>query len=92
MSEHKTGLSNWTDKQRANYWDRREKGLRGQTGAATVHQTILTDKGPQSIPLGNKIGGSRLFNRLQAGNAWQSARLPQPAFVQRQHKASARGD
>lgn len=92
MSQHKTGLSNWMAEEKKLYRERREKGLRGQTGAVTVHQTIKDEKGNEErIPLGNKIG-RRLSWMGQIGNTWQAARGPQQVHMQKQRKASSRGD
>jgi hypothetical protein len=91
MSQHKTGLSNWTDKQRANYWDRRDKGLRGQVGVVTVHRSVLTkEAGPQKIPLGDKVGS--LLSLGKSSNTRAYKREEGRAVVRQQRKGSTRGE
>lgn len=48
MSEHKYGNSNWSAKQKKDYWDRRQNSLRGQIGHAIVVKSIYDGK-PISI-------------------------------------------
>ena len=91
MSEHKTGLSSWTAEEKKLYRERREKGLRGQTGAVTVHQSVLTkDAGAQKIPLGNKLGAA--LSRGKSDGQRAHARHPEPTFVKTQRKATGRGE
>lgn len=79
MSEYKTSLSSWTTKQKADYLDLHTKGLRGQTGAVTVHQTIKDDKGrDQLVPVG--------------ASASSVKRQQSRAMVKQQRKATARGE
>ncbi len=90
MSEHKTGLSNWTAKQKADYWDRRNKGLRGQVGYVKYHQTVKDEKDKEThVPLG-KIGSHE--SQFMQPNAWQAVNAHRQGFVQKQHKARGRGE
>lgn len=83
MSEHKTGTSNWTEEERKLYWERRQKGLRGQLGYVTVHRRTKDEEGnDQFVPLGTKTGssGSRL---MRSG----SGRAKDSRFTKRGHRA-----
>ncbi len=92
MSQHKTSLSNWTAEDKKLYRERREKGLRGQTGAVTVHRVVKDEKGEDTlVPLGNTVG-SRFFSHGQAPSAWQAAKVQQQAHAQQQRKGSTRGE
>jgi hypothetical protein len=42
MSEHKTGLSNWTAEDKKLYRDRRNEGLRGQIESTLIQRTGST--------------------------------------------------
>lgn len=97
MSEHKIGKSNWTDDQKGLYRQRRDKGLRGQLGIATVHQAVKDENGKdQLVPLGTKTGssGSHLV-RAGSGRAKDRRYTTRghSAFVQRHmERKAARGE
>ncbi len=91
MSQHKSGVSNWTAKQKQEYWDRRNKGLRGQIGYVKFHQRVKDDKGKESlIPLGNI--GSSFMSPKQQPSAWNMVRGNNQVHKQQQRKATSRGN
>ena len=91
MSEHKTGLSNWTDKQKQIYWERCNKSLRGQTCVVTFHRSVKDEKGnDQHIPLGNKV--SSLLSRGKSSNTRAYKREQGRAMVKQQRRGSTRGE
>ncbi|MDE2104883.1 MAG: hypothetical protein KGL39_47035 [Patescibacteria group bacterium] len=91
MSEHKSGVSNWTVEERKLYRDRRDKGLRGQTGAVTVFDIVKDEEGKDArVPLGDKI--SSYLSRRKSDGRRAYARHPEPMVVKRQAKASGRGE
>jgi hypothetical protein len=90
VSQHKTGLSNWTAKQKSDYWERRNRGLRGQIGYVKYHQSITDDKGNETkIPLA-KIGGRQ--SQFMQPSAWQAANVQRQGFIKQERKASSRGN
>jgi len=91
MSEHKTGLSNWTADDKRLYLKRRYEGLRGQIDVATVHRSVKEEKGnDQRMPLGSAIG-SRL-SRGKHSERCSALRQHWQAFNRQQRKVSARGE
>jgi len=91
MSEHVTGLSNWTVEDKKLYQERRSKGLRGQVGAVTVHQPTKDEEGNlQRIPLGTKIGS--MLSRGKSSDRRSYKRQQQLAAVRQQRKGSTRGE
>lgn len=85
MSQYKTSTSTWTAEDKKLYRERRDKGLRGQTGVVTVHRPVLTkDAGSQKIPLGNKVGS--LLSRSKSSNTRAYRREEGRAIVRQQRK------
>jgi hypothetical protein len=86
MSEHKTG-SSLTAEDRQLYHERREKGVRGQIGAVTVHDiTKDGEKVPVSDHLSARLStGKQDGRRAQRRQAWREWR-------REQRKASGRGE
>lgn len=69
MSEHKTSASNWTEKQKTDYRDRRGKGLRGQASYANTFATVKDEEGKdQLLPIGFTRGPGR-SSRLTSGGS-----------------------
>lgn len=91
MSEHKIGLSNWTTEAKKLYQERRNKGLRGQTGAVTVHQAVKSEDGSeQHIPLAEKMGS--LLSRGKQSDRRTYKREQGRAVVRQQRKGAIRGE
>jgi hypothetical protein len=91
MSEHKTGLSNWTTEDKKLYTERRERGLRGQVGVVTVYRPIKDEQGnEQRVPLSSKVGS--LLSRGKSSNTRAYKREEGRAVVRQQRKGSTRGE
>lgn len=91
MSQHKTGQSNWAAEDKKLYTERRNKGLRGQLGVATVHRPIKDEQGnEQHVPLGNRV--SSLLSRGKSSNTRAYKREEGRAVVRQQRKGSTRGE
>nr|HET6905101.1 hypothetical protein [Ktedonobacteraceae bacterium] len=91
MSEHKTGLSNWTAEDKKLYRERRDKGLRGQIGVVTVHRPIKDEQGKeQRVPLGRTVGS--LLSRGKSSNTRAYKREQGRVVVKQQRRGSTRGE
>lgn len=88
MSEHKTDHSNWTAEQKKLYWERRAKGLRGQTGYVQLHTTVQDDEGnDQRIPHSGAVSKS-----MRKFMGKRQAKRQQVRADKRQVKATSRGN